>query len=215
MWQEPMVWHVESTHTKPHAACKADMVLISASVVLLSFLSVWEWMFYLLVWLLVGFMACGFHLPSQLVNSAAWEPGSPGLLAQGSLRKGRLRMASSRDYWDWRSLVGPGSLASGCRAIVLVLDFQLSLAPPPGVSSFSFCVTYVMPLRMILETSRPAVIDLPLLCISPVPLLSSHLLCQDIFFPSFKSFRSKFPCIVWTFLYPCIWFTLFILSWKL
>lgn len=102
-----MVWHVESIHTKPHATCKADMVLISASVVLLSFLSLWEWMFYLSVWLLVGLMACGFHLPSQLVNSAAWEPGSPGLLAQGSLRKGSLRMASSREYWDWRSLVGP------------------------------------------------------------------------------------------------------------
>lgn len=50
-----------------------------------------------------------------------------------------------------------GSLVSRCRAIVTVLvpDPQLPPAPPPGVSSLSFCVTYIMPLRTILETSRP------------------------------------------------------------
>lgn len=130
--------------------------------------------------------------PGSQGHPGSWPREVWGRGASGWHLPGNIEI---EDLW-W----GPGSLASGCRAIVLVLDLQLSLAPPPGVSSFSFCVTYVMPLRMILETSRPAVIDLPLLCSSPVPLLSLHLLCQDIFFPSFKSFRSK---------YPCIWFPLF------
>ena len=45
----------------------------------------------------------------------------------------------------------PGALASGYRAIVPVLV----TGSPPGASPLSFCVSYVMPLRTILETSRP------------------------------------------------------------
>lgn len=70
--QEPTTRRGESTH-KPHATCKADMVLIFSlrGSVIISF-SVWV-DFYLWVWLLLWFMVCGFHLPSQLMSLAAWE----------------------------------------------------------------------------------------------------------------------------------------------
>lgn len=145
------------TH-KPHATCKAAMVLISASVVLLSFL----------FFRVTGFLSLG--LTSALVHglrfpfaTSAQESGCWGAKSgQGSWpmkceEGGAPGMAFPESVAIVGLSWGPGSLASCRRAIVivLVLDPQLSHAPPPGVSSLSFCVTYIMPLRTILETSRP------------------------------------------------------------
>lgn len=94
-------------------------------------------------------MVCGLHLPSQLMSLAAWEAEWPD-------KEREPWAAIPKEHGGCRSLV-VGSLASCRRAIVivLVLDAQLSHAPPPGASSLSFCVTYIMPPRTILETSRP------------------------------------------------------------
>lgn len=77
-------------------------------------------------------MVCGFQLPSQLVNLAAWGPKGLGLLARESLRRESPRLAFPRNIEIGDLRLGPGSLASGRRAIVPVLDPLLSHAPHLG-----------------------------------------------------------------------------------
>lgn len=80
-------------------------------------------------------MVCGLHLPSQLMSLAAWEAKWPGLQARGKCKEREPWAGIPKEHGGCRSLV-VGSLASCRRAmvIVLVLDAQLSHAPPPGVS---------------------------------------------------------------------------------
>lgn len=96
-------------------------------------------------------MVCGFSLPSRLVSLAAWEPEVLGLLGYGSLRTGSRGMAFSRNIELEDLAWSPSTLASGSRAVVPIL-----VTGSPAGASLSFCVSYVMPLRTILETSRPA-----------------------------------------------------------
>lgn len=101
-WQERMSWHVESTHTKPHAPCKADMVLISAFVVLLSLPFPWEWIF--------------ISQPTSGSVHGLWFPVAIAACALGCLetrgtRAPGLRASEEREprdgvpeaCWDWRS----------------------------------------------------------------------------------------------------------------
>ena len=129
--------------------------------------------------LLVPFMVCGFSLPSWLVSLAAWEPEVLGLLGCGSLRTG------SRGWPSPGILslkISPGAPVPWQVATEPLFP-SWSQAPQLG-ATLSFCVSYVMPLRTILETSRPACdwsscsLNFPRF---PCCLLSS-LLAGNIFF---------------------------------
>ena len=130
--------------------------------------------------LLVPFMVCGFSLPSRLVSLAAWEPEGLGLLG---------RESEDREP-GWPS---PGTLSLEISPGAPV-PWQVAAEPlcpswsqtgSPAAASLSFCVSYVMPLRTVLETSRPACdwsscsLNFPRF---PCCLLSS-LLAGNIFFP--------------------------------
>lgn len=165
-------------HTKPHATCKTDRVLILASVVPLSLLFSWEWVFifwsdfWLCVWSVVSICLYCVWLWLRR-NPGDLEDFSFGLVreVEGGLRTGSLM----------------GSLESDCPSP----PCSAITHSPPGFL-LSFCATYAMPLRTVLERSR-LTCGLPALYISSLlPCFCLPLLWQKTFSPSLTSFQVNF-----------------------
>ena len=130
-----------------------------------------------------------------------WGDGAPGWPSQGILRLEISPGPGSPGKWPQSRCRRPGSSAV--------------TRSPPGVSSLSFCVSYVMSLRTILETSRPTCdwssSSLYFPWFPCFPLISFG---RKYFFSSLTSFQVKISHKVWTFLYPSIWFPpLFFFFW--
>lgn len=162
-WREPLLWHVESTHTKPHTTCKVARVLISVSVVLLSFLFSREWIFifrsdfWFGSWFVIficrhsSWVGC---LGAKVTKVVEIRKGSPRMNSQVIVR-GEI---SQRALVPWQAAVET-SFPSGPSAVT---------RSPTWGFCFLFCVTYVMHLRAILGTFRLSC-DLHVLCISLFP----------------------------------------------
>lgn len=125
-WWEPMIWHVESTNRKPHTTCKADLVLILVSVVLLSFLFSWEWIFISRcdsgsvngLWFPFAITAHGFGCLGTKVAGAAglWMSGVafPGNGEVGGLPWAQGSLTGQDPQWSHAPHLGFLSLSLRC-----------------------------------------------------------------------------------------------------